>query len=330
MVYRAALIGCGKIGSEFAEFPGFAETGVCTHAQAYAACEATRLVAVCDPDPAKLERCGERWNIAARYRDAGRLLAEQHPEIVSICTPDPTHYELVRAALRTDGVRAVLAEKPLALEIEQARELVKLAAERRVILAVNYLRRYAEPIVRLRDLICTGGIGTVRLVSGLYTKGTLHSGTHWFDLARFLVGEVVRVEGRNRLHEASDDPTLDVHLEFDGGAVGELFGCSEEDFSVFEMDLIGTGGRARLTQSGDELELFTAVDGVPCSDYRGLVRQSRTENVLQDVLLRVVEDIVRCLQTGATPQCTGFDATRALEIGLEARQSAGASRARRR
>jgi predicted dehydrogenase len=326
MVYRAALIGCGRIGSEFAEFLGFAESGVCTHAQAYAACEATRLVAICDQDPAKLERCGERWNITARYRDTGRLLAEQCPDIVSICTPDPTHYELVRAALRTDGVRAVLAEKPLALEIEQASELVKLAAERRVILAVNYLRRYAEPIVGLRDVIRAGGIGTVRLVTGLYTKGTLHSGTHWFDLARFLVGEVVGVEGRKRLHEASEDPTLDVHLEFDGGAVGELFACSEDDFSVFEMDLIGTGGRARLTQSGDVLDLFTVADGVPCTGYRGLVHQRRTENVLKDVLLRVVGDIVRCLQLGATPRCTGLDATRALEIGLAARQSACASR----
>jgi predicted dehydrogenase len=322
MVYRAALIGCGKIGSEFAESPGLAEAGICTHAQAYASCEATRLVAVCDSDPAKLERCGERWNIAARYRDADRLLAEQRPEIISVCTPDPTHYELVRAGLRVDGVRAVLAEKPLALEIEQARELVKLAAERGVILAVNYLRRYAESIIRLRDLIRADALGSVQLVSGLYTKGTLHSGTHWFDLARFLVGEVNRVKGRNRLNEAGNDPTLDVHLEFDSGTVGALFGCSEDDFSVFEMDLIGTRGRVRLTQSADLVEIFTATDDVPCSGYRGLLRQSRTENVLKDVLLRVVENLLRCLRTGAAPQCTGFDAVRALEIGLAARWSA--------
>lgn len=322
MVYRAALIGCGKIAAEFADDPGFASAGVCTHAQAYAACAQTQLVVICDNDAAKLERCGRRWNVAAQYRDAGRLLAEQHPEIVSVCTPDRTHYELVRAALLTDGVRAVLAEKPLALDIGQARELVRLAAQRRVLLAVNYLRRYAERIVYLREFLRCGGIGTVRLVSGLYTKGTLHSGTHWLDLARYLLGEVVRVTGRNRLHEAADDPTLDIHLEFEGGAVGELFGCSEDDFSVFEMDLIGTGGRVCLTRSVDVVEVFTVVNGVPSADYRGLVRQSRTEDVLRDVLLWVVEDLVRCLRTGAVPRCTGLDALRALEIGLAARQSA--------
>src|SRR5438876_6697294 len=193
MVYRAALIGCGKIASAFADDPGFATAGVCTHAQAYAQCEATQLVAICDNDAAKLERCGQRWHVAARYRDAGRLLADEQPQIVSVCTPHHRHYELVRTALLADGVRAVLAEEPLALEIEQARELVMLAADRGVLLAVNYLRRYAERMVWLQEFLRSGGIGTVRLASGIYTKGTLHSGTHWLDLARFLVGEVILV-----------------------------------------------------------------------------------------------------------------------------------------
>src|SRR5205823_374868 len=83
-----------NIDSAFADDPGFATAGVCTHAQAYAQCEATQLVAICDKDAAKLERCGQRWHVAARYRDAGRLLAEEQPQIVSVCTPDHTHYEL--------------------------------------------------------------------------------------------------------------------------------------------------------------------------------------------------------------------------------------------
>jgi predicted dehydrogenase len=322
MVYRAALIGCGKIASEFADDPGFAASGICTHAQAYAACEHTELVAICDSDAAKLERCGRRWNVAARYRDARSLLEEQHPEIVSICTPDPSHYELVRTVLLMSSVRAVLAEKPLALELGQARELVHLASQRGVVLAVNYLRRYAKRIVELRESLHQGHLGTVRLALGLYTKGTLHSGTHWLDLARYLLGEVVRVTGRNRLQEKGDDPTLDIHLDFEGGAAAELLGCSEDDFSVFEMDLIGTRGRVRLTQSGDVVDVFTVVQDVPSVGYRGLVRQNRTESVLRDALLNVGDDLVRCLRGSAAPRCSGVDAVRALEIGLAAQRSA--------
>lgn len=322
MVYRAALIGCGKIASEFADDPGVADTGICTHAQAYDACADTRLIAVCDTDEVKLERCGRRWNISARYRDAGKLLEEQRPEIVSVCTPDPTHYELVQAALLTPGVRAVLAEKPLALELTQARELVKLAAQRGVVLAVNYLRRYAERIIWLREFLRSGKLGEIPLVSGLYTKGTLHSGTHWLDLSRFLLGELVRVGGRDRLHESGDDPTLDMYLEFATGTVGELLGCSEDDFSVFEMDLLGTKGRVRLTHSADIIDVFMARDDVCGNGYRGLVHESRADHALRDVLLHVVEDLVRCLRTGASPRSTGMDAVRALEIGLAVRRSA--------
>ena len=118
MGYRAALIGCGKIASEFADDPGLASAGICTHAQAYAATPEIQLVAVCDSDPAKLQRCGERWKVAARYRDAGRLLAEVRPDIVSVCTPDATHYRVVQAAraLRLgNGLEAGVDMGPVAM-----------------------------------------------------------------------------------------------------------------------------------------------------------------------------------------------------------------------
>jgi hypothetical protein len=60
MVYRAAIIGCGKIGSEFSENPAAREM-VLTHAEAYHRRADTQLSAVCDLDPEKLARCGDLW-----------------------------------------------------------------------------------------------------------------------------------------------------------------------------------------------------------------------------------------------------------------------------
>ena len=118
--------------------------GIYNHAAAYRACPETELVAVCDADPARLARATERWKVEAKYVDASELLSKAQPEIVSICTPDATHFTLIKAALETPSVRAILAEKPLALEVSQARELVELARARGVALAVNYSRRYSE------------------------------------------------------------------------------------------------------------------------------------------------------------------------------------------
>ena len=121
MPHRVALIGCGKIGSELADDVRADGAGVNTHAGAYRACPRTELIAVCDLNPARAERCERRWNVPAWYTDPIRLLDEQRPTIVSVCTPDQTHADVVRAALLTEGVKAILAEKPLALTAPKPR-----------------------------------------------------------------------------------------------------------------------------------------------------------------------------------------------------------------
>jgi predicted dehydrogenase len=321
MTLRAALIGCGRIACEWADDPRAAAAGIATHAHAYAVCPDTELVAVCDCDPGKAARCADRWHIAARYSSPRQLLAEQRPHIVSICTPDSTHYELVRAALETDGVRGILAEKPLAQSIGEAAELVDLARRRGVVLAVNYSRRYTDNHRNLRRLVRSGSLGKVRLIRGLYTKGTLHNGTHWFDLLRFLIGEVRTVTAVDRLGEPGDDPTLDVRLDCHG-VQAELFACSAQDFAIFELDLLGTRGRVRMTETGQTMELFEPVEGVPYAGYRSLVLKQRTTDGLRDMLLHAVQDLARCVQTGERPACTGEDGLKALRIALMARESA--------
>ncbi|MCL4469617.1 MAG: Gfo/Idh/MocA family oxidoreductase [Gammaproteobacteria bacterium] len=320
MSYRAALIGCGLIGSEFSDTATL--PGVWSHAAAYAACPDTELVAICDPDDARLDRCGERWNVAARYSDFAQMLDAQRPEIVSICTPDHTHYALIRTALEHPAVRAVLAEKPLALNLEQADELVKIAAARRVILAVNYSRRYAPGFVRLREMIAAGALGAIQAVSGFYTKGTLHNGSHWFDLANFLIGPTSQVIGINRRGETGEDPTLDVMLEFECGAAGYLHGCDAAAYALFEMDIVGSRGRARIVDSGFVIEIY-GVEASPFgAGYRKLVLQENIDGGLPQAMLRAVEDTARCISDGGIPKCAGADALQALKIGLAAHRSA--------
>lgn len=321
MSYRAAILGCGRIGCGFSDDPGASAFGVTTHAEAYTACPRTHLVAVADVDPERARRCAERWGVPASYDDPIRLLREQRPEVVSVCTPDPTHFQLVRDALLTDGVRAVLAEKPLATTTGEARQLIDLAERRRSVLAVNYTRRYSPVHARVRDLVRDGVLGDVELVRGLYTKGTAHNGTHWFDLVRFLVGDVAVVRATDRLGEPSDDPTLDVELSIDRGARAVLHARPAASYTVFEMDIHGTEGRVTLSGSGNVIEWFRAVEGLPHAGYRGLVLQERVEGGLRDLALRAVEDLVACLETGRRPCCTAEDGHRALQVALAARES---------
>jgi predicted dehydrogenase len=312
MVYRAALIGCGKIGSEFSDDP--LVKGIYSHAAAYTACSSTKLVAVCDTDPIKLDRCLRRWGVEAGYDSPGQLFIEQQPEIISICTPDNTHYEIIRAAILTPGIRAVLAEKPLALTLNEAAEITTLSEEHGVLLAVNYTRRYVQSHIRLREFIHAGGIGQIQTLGGYYTKGVMHNGTHWFDLARFLAGEVVAGLGINVRKDYSLDPTLDAFLEFSCGASAFLHGCDASRFTLFEMDLIGARGRVRIIESGHSFEIYQVVDSPYYTGYKALGRDDVLTGGLEDALLNAVEDLVDCLDKGGSPRCTGRDALIDLKI----------------
>ena len=319
MVYRAAIIGCGKIGSEFADDPRIKD--IYTHAGAYVHCPDTDLVAVCDKDQKKSERCKDRWHVPDCYTDYEKMLSETKPDIVSVCTPDQTHFEVIRTILTSSNVKAVFAEKPLALNINDAQGLVNLAEKQGVILAVNYSRRYAEKFYELKKFLHSDTFGTIQTINGYYTKGTLHNGTHWFDLARFLIGEFIRVKGFDNLHEKTDEPTFDAYAEFKNGTTGFLHACDATKFSIFEMDIIGSNGRIYIKDTGHSIEKYGVADSPYYSGYSTLRLSDTFNDVMKDTLLHAVEDIVHCLQTGQAPRCTGSDGVAALKIANAVRSS---------
>jgi predicted dehydrogenase len=298
------VLGCGAIGAGSGAEP-HPDVGVITHAGAYAACPETELVAVADADPRRAAEAARRWG-ARPYRDAAELLAEARPEIVSVATPDPTHAALLEQCLRAPGVRAVLAEKPLALDVDAARGLVALARERGVALAVNYSRRFAPAFQRLREDL---GVGALQHVHGLYVKGLAHNGTHWLDLLRMLAGDPVAVRGFDRLRESGPDPTLDAELTLPGGAGARLAGLDTRQFTAFEMDLVGTHGRVRISESGHVIERWTVGEDPRHPGYRVLEPTERITGALRDTTLHAVNQLVR----GETA-CTGEDGVAALEL----------------
>jgi predicted dehydrogenase len=318
MTFRAAVIGCGKIGSGFADDPALGGD-VYTHAEAYVRSSATEMVAVCDRDPQLANDCARRWGIAASFTDSTELLDQAQPEIVSICTPDETHFELARMALQAPSVRAILCEKPLATTVEQGEELIRLTG---TTVAVAYVRRYADNLRALRRLLAEGSLGPIRAVSGWYGKGLLHNGSHWFDLLRMLAGEVEWVEAADRLGEGGGDPSLDVTIGLASGAVATLRATNSSNYSIFEMDLLTESGRVAIRDSGHCIELFRAQPSERYSGYTELVREPHEFGDMRDTMLHAVDDLAEALRDGRPPLCTAEDGLAALRIAMAARKSA--------
>lgn len=326
MTYRAALVGCGKIGSLFADDP-LMRGDVFSHAEAITVCPDTDLIAVVDVDRTALEKCGERWNVAARYTTVAEMLAGAKPDIVSVATPTATHHAVLMELISSDNrPRAILCEKPLSSSLDEAEQVVALARSSGVLLVVMHMRRYASNMRRLRDFLRSGGIGELRNVSGWLTKGTVHNGTHWFDLLRYLVSEVEWVHGINTHDEPGDDPTLDVAMGLTNGMLATMRSAEVANFTICEMDIMGTKGRVQIVDSSYRVDVSKAVPSPRYSGYVELVPVPVDMGDRKDVMLHAVQDVVHCLNTGDTPQSTGEDGIAALRIALAAHDSSKTGR----
>jgi predicted dehydrogenase len=130
---KVAVIGAGVMGKH--------------HANIYAAIPHLDLVAVVDPDE---KRCAEaRRNYDVRtYKTIDELLFSEPVDAVSIASPTSFHYAQSKQLLQA-GVH-VLVEKPVATEIEQAKELMELSRDLDLVLQVGHITRFYQAVSVLK------------------------------------------------------------------------------------------------------------------------------------------------------------------------------------
>lgn len=118
------------------------------------------LRAVCDSNRSVEAVHKEDYRNVMFCRDFGVVLSDPEVDAVALATPAVAHYEMAKAAL--DAGKDVFVEKPLAIEVQQGEELVKLADATKRVLMVGHILRYHPAIVKLEELIRTGALGKIQ------------------------------------------------------------------------------------------------------------------------------------------------------------------------
>lgn len=308
--YRALVIGCGRIGSRFDETGSPVTT---SHAGAYARHPRVKLEGLCDQDVARAKEAASYWTVEGAFQDPAEALETIKPDIVSICTPDAAHGAMLRLALQCPSVRAILAEKPLALSATEARVLAEEAQNKGITLVVNYSRRFHSAYRMAYEEILQGRIGEIRTVTGYYSRGIKHNGTHWIDLVRWFVGEIAAVKAEPAVIEIEEDPTPDIRFEFKSGAVGLVKGVDQRLYALFEMDILGTLGRLRVTQ-GPRFAWSTSRADPSRPEFRYLYEEPGVGAPPESTIATAVSNLLDCLEKRATVMCSAEDAVRVLEI----------------
>ena len=322
-MYRAGVVGCGRIGCGFDDDP--LRGTVSTHAGAYARTPGVELAALCDSDKQKLERYGEKFGVPARYTNFTYMLDKEKLDIVSICTLSPTHLEIARAAVES-GVRAIFCEKPIAESLNAADEMIRLCAENNIVLLIDHQRRFDPFHQRTAAFLREGGLGRIQQVTCYYTAGVTNTGTHLFDLLRLYLGDVKWVEGRISANASVNDadPNIDGWLGFADGAVAAIQACDVRAYTIFEIHLLGTKGRLRATSHGLSVEFEEVRDSQRYSGYRELFHTALpiVTDGSRELMLNGVAHLLDCLKNGQKPASGGEDGRAALEIICALSQSA--------
>ncbi len=176
-----------------------------------------KLVAICDNNQGRMEFARDRlkaefgFDVPHLYlaEDFDKMLAEQKPDCVVVCTPDYLHHDFAVRAMKAGC--DVITEKPMTIDAEKASEIFKAVKETGKQVRVTFNARYQNGPTMIKRMIKEGVIGNVMAVNMDYWLDTshgadyfrrwhrektksgglmLHKSTHHFDLINWWIDSI--------------------------------------------------------------------------------------------------------------------------------------------
>jgi len=272
---RIGIIGAGFARST--QIPGFK------------ACGGARIVAIASARREHAEDVAREFGIDQVEADWRALVARDDIDLVSIVTPVVTHCEMTLAAL--DRGKAVLCEKPMAMNAGEALRMTELARAAGVLALIDHELRFLPGRMTMRELVRRGDIGRVRHAQLTFRSdsradpnrpwnwwsdakqggGALGAiGSHVIDSFRWLLGAEVREVMGNlathigerkdesgALHEVTTDDEANLLLRFDDGELTEgttgnaSMSLVEPGKPEHRLELFGSLGALRIDEGGE-------------------------------------------------------------------------------
>jgi len=314
---KFGLVGCGRIAQ--------------THLEAIVGTPECKLTAVADVRKEAAQSVGAQYECEA-HDDYRSLLEGGAPDAVVICTPPSSHFEIGGFFL-DHGVH-VLCEKPLAMTTGEAEGLVAKAegAGRLLMMASKF--RYVDDVIKAKGIIESGILGDVVLFENVFcSRVDMHdrwnskrdvggggvlidNGTHSVDIARFLLGPIVKVQAQRgrRVQELDVEDTCRLYFRAEAGAMGAVdlsWSLHKERDSYIEVfgpeGVLSIGWKGSKYRQSEKLEWVTFGKGYDkvsafsrqLSNFIGSIRGREAplisaEDSLESV--RVIEAAYRSLE----------------------------------
>lgn len=341
-IKKYAIIGCGMMGRE--------------HMQSLALIDDIELIAIVDPDHNSLQSA---LNLAAQleqdiisYSNINDMMKNSHPDAVIIGSPNHTHFDVVKEVMQYEI--AILLEKPMCTEIDDAKALYALQNAYTSLFWVGLEYRYMPPVANFIERVQSQETGFVNMLSirehrfpfltkvgdwnrfNHNTGGTLvEKCCHFFDLMRYILqDEPVRIlasggQDVNHLDERYNGQTPDildnayVIVEFAKGTRAILDLCMFAEGSEQQEEIYALGHNGKL-----EVKIPSAEVTWSPRDKSGII-----SNIIETPCHALAAgdhhgatyfqlcDFHDALVNGSEAKINALDGLRSVQMGMAAHQS---------
>jgi len=284
------------------------------------------LHSICDPNPELLKQCQAQHNVAHAYADYKQVLADLSVKAVAIATPAVLHYEIAKAALLAD--KDVFVEKPLALNVFEAEDLIRIAHERQRVLMVDHILQFHPAIIKLKSLIHRGDLGKLQYIySNRLNIGKLRSeenilwsfAPHDISVILSLVEEQpkkVNAFGEDYLQEKVYDTTMTM-MSFSNRLRAHIFVSWLHPFKEQKLVVVGDKKMAVFDDMETENKLILYSHKVHWVHRVPVASKGEFEVVpleKKEPLKEACSHFLECVANRANPRTDGKEALAVLKV----------------
>jgi len=245
---RWGILGCGRIARKFAADLSYVAD--------------SELIAVGSRSLENAESFAKHFPVAHIHGSYEALVKNKNVDVIYIATPHNLHYDNTLLCLHND--KAVLCEKPFAMNLAQAANMIKVAREKKIFLMEALWTKFLPHFIKTKELVTSGEIGAVksllvnfgfrpvapvpkRLFDPALGGGTIMDiGIYNIFMALSFLGKPVAIDAVMTPADTGVDEQCAVLFRYQNGSMAQLFSTFSSDLAT-EADICGDKGRIRLT-----------------------------------------------------------------------------------
>jgi len=299
-----------------------------------------KVVAIADPDESARRRVGDEFGIEKLFRSYEQLLSDESVDLIYVCTPHYLHYRVTMDALQAG--KDVICEKPIAVNIKEADEMIRLSKklDRRLFVAhsgrFEYETRIAKQLLKKQAigrpflfLACFIGDEHKRMNDSQSWKGTMaksgggvliDNGIHIIDILCSFFGAVKAVNANCKrlltdIEGKAEDTSL-ASLEFKNKIVAQISVTFVARYNNWPVPYVGAGVRIDLYGTKGSLHISNEPENaVTLIQNKGRKNFSQKKPYI-DSILEEDKHFINCLINDREPIVKAEEGRKALEVVL--------------